>query len=125
MMSTLKKNAGRKGMKSRLGCTCGRELGALKPGVGAGPKEVVFGQRPGGEHSSLRKTHLRGGKGSPQPARETARRPCGSAVRGTGAEVESAPWGLGVAELQEDLGVFFHMPRSSREWNAETRQHRG
>lgn len=53
MMSTLKKNAGRKEVKRRSGCTCGRELGVLKLGVGEGPKEVVFGRRPGGEHRRL------------------------------------------------------------------------
>ena len=44
-------------------------------------------------HRRLRKTHLRGGKGSPQAARETARRLCGSTVRGTGAEAESCALG--------------------------------
>ena len=51
MMGTLKKNAGRKEVKRRSGRACGRELGALKLGVGGCPEQVALGWRRGGEHS--------------------------------------------------------------------------
>lgn len=90
---------------------CGRELGALKLGVGAGPEGSVFGQRPRNT-AVMEKTHPQEeGHHSPRGRQQGGPR---VHVRGTGAKRrEECAWGL--QGLMQRIWVFFHRPRSSRE----------